>query len=376
VATNTVTTAPGYYSTAIKRIFDGGLIVPHPAGKTASVSSFLKDISGKSKEYADIEERGRKMARIYEDITQTIGNTPLVRVKKLIQSEAVVLAKMECFNPMASVKDRIGLAMIEAAERDGLVTAGTTVVEPTSGNTGIALAFVCAARGYKCVLTMPESMSIERRKVLKALGAEVVLTPAAGGMTGAIEKARQLLAEIPGSFMPQQFNNPANPEIHRKTTAEEIWNDTDGQVDVVIAGVGTGGTITGVAEALKRRKGDIQAVAVEPAQSPVLSQTRGGQEPVPGPHKIQGIGAGFVPEVLNLDLIDEIIAVDEDDAIDWARRAAKEEGLFVGISSGAALKAAAVVAGRPENAGKTIVAIIPSFGERYLSTPLFDHLKE
>ncbi len=312
------------------------------------------------------------MARIYNDITQTIGNTPLVRINKLIRSDATVLAKVEGFNPMASVKDRIGLAMIEAGEREGKITSTTTIIEPTSGNTGIALAFVCAARGYKCVLTMPESMSIERRKVLLALGAEVVLTPADEGMPGAIEKAEGLTEEIPGAFMPQQFNNPANPEIHRKTTAEEIWNDTDGQVNIVIAGVGTGGTITGIAEVLKQRKGDFQAVAVEPAESPVLSQTQAGKEMTPGPHKIQGIGAGFVPKVMNLEAVDEVIKVGQKEAIDFARRAAKEEGLFVGISSGAALKAASVVADRTENAGKTIVVILPDFGERYLSSPLFD----
>jgi cysteine synthase A len=314
------------------------------------------------------------MARIYEDITRTIGNTPLVKVRKLIRSQAVVLAKMESFNPMASVKDRIGLAMIEAAERDGLVGPGTTIVEPTSGNTGIALAFVCAARGYRCVLTMPESMSIERRKVLLAMGARLVLTPAERGMPGAIERARELLAETPGGFMPQQFQNPANPEVHRSTTAEEIWRDTDGAVDALIAGVGTGGTITGCGETLKRRKPGVQVVAVEPLQSPVLTQRRAGRELQPGPHKIQGIGAGFIPDVLNLDVIDEVVTVDQDDAMNMARRAAVEEGLFVGISSGAALAAAAVVAGRAENAGKTLVVIIPSFGERYLSSPLFDHL--
>ncbi len=314
------------------------------------------------------------MARIYNDITQTIGNTPLVKINKLIHSDATVLAKMEGFNPLASVKDRIGLAMIDAAERDGKITSGTTVIEPTSGNTGISLAFVCAARGYKCILTMPESMSIERRKVLRALGAEIVLTPAAEGMPGAIEKAESLLAETPGAFMPQQFNNPANPEIHRKTTAEEIWNDTDGQVDIVIAGVGTGGTITGIAEVIKQRKGDFQAIAIEPLESPVLSQMQEGKEMTPGPHKIQGIGAGFVPNVLNMEMVDEVIKVDQEDAIEWARRAAKEEGLFVGISSGAALKAADIVADRPENAGKTIVVILPDFGERYLSSPLFDYL--
>jgi len=316
------------------------------------------------------------MARIYDDITRTVGNTPLVRVCRLIRSEATVLVKMESFNPMASVKDRIGLAMIDAAERDGEVAPGATIIEPTSGNTGIALAFVCAARGYRCVLTMPESMSVERRKVLRALGADVVLTPAADGMTGAIRKAEELLAERPGAFMPQQFTNPANPEIHRKTTAEEIWNDTDGQVDIIVAGVGTGGTITGVAEALKERRPSLQAIAVEPLQSPVLSQIQAGEEPAPGAHKIQGIGAGFVPAVLNLDVVDEVIKVDQDEAMDFARRAAREEGLFVGISSGAALQAASVVAARPENAGKTIVAILPSFGERYLSSPLFADLGE
>ena len=316
------------------------------------------------------------MARIYEDITQTIGNTPLVRIRRVISSGATVLGKLESFNPLTSVKDRIGLAMIEAAERDGKIAPGTTIIEPTSGNTGIALAFVCAARGYKCLLTMPESMSIERRKVLRALGAEVVLTPAAEGMPGAIDKAEQLLKETQRSFMPQQFNNPANPEIHRRTTAEEIWNDTEGKVDIVVAGVGTGGTITGIAEVIKPRRPNFQAVAVEPLQSPVLSQARGAEKSTPGAHKIQGIGAGFVPNVLNLDLIDEVMKIDQEDAIEFARRAARDEGLFVGISSGAALKAADILAGRPENAGKTIVVILPDFGERYLSSPLFDYLGE
>jgi len=316
------------------------------------------------------------MARIYDDITQTIGNTPLVRVCRLIRSEATVLVKMESFNPMASVKDRIGRAMIDAAERDGRIAPGATIIEPTSGNTGIALAFVCAARGYPCVLTMPESMSVERRKVLRALGAEVVLTPAADGMPGAIRRAEELLAERPGAFMPQQFTNPANPEVHRKTTAEEIWNDTDGQVDLIVAGVGTGGTITGVAEVLKGRRPSLQAIAVEPLQSPVLSQIQAGEELAPGPHKIQGIGAGFVPAVLNLEVVDEVIRVDQDEAMEFARRAAREEGLFVGISSGAALRAASEVAARPESAGKTLVAILPSFGERYLSSPLFADLGE
>ncbi|MHC4716186.1 MAG: cysteine synthase A [Planctomycetota bacterium] len=312
------------------------------------------------------------MARIYEDITATIGNTPLVKVSKVIQSRATVLAKMEGFNPMCSVKDRIGLAMIEEAEREGKISPPATIIEPTSGNTGIGLALVCAARGYKCVLTMPESMSVERRKVLAALGAEVVLTPAAEGMPGTITRANELLKEIPDSFMPQQFENPANPEIHRRTTAEEIWNDTDGQVDIVVGGVGTGGTITGVALAIKPRKKDLQVIAVEPVQSPVLSQTRAGEEPAPGSHMIQGIGAGFVPAVLDMDLVDEVIQVDQNDAMDFARRAAAEEGLFVGISSGAALVAAAEVAARRESAGKTLVVILPDFGERYLSSPLFD----
>jgi len=316
------------------------------------------------------------MPRIYEDITETIGNTPLVKVRKLIQSNATVLAKMECFNPMTSVKDRIGLAMIQAAEREGRMTPDTTIIEPTSGNTGIALAFVCAARGYRCIVTMPESMSIERRKVLRAFGAEVVLTPASGGMAGAIERAKELQKEIPGGLIPQQFINPANPEAHRKTTAEEIWNDTDGQVDIVIAGVGTGGTITGIAEVLKSRKPGLQAIAIEPIQSPVLSQSRAGEELTPGPHKIQGIGAGFVPEVLNMDVVDEVIKIDQEDAVVYARRAAKEEGLFVGVSSGAALKAADMVAARKENAGKTIVVILPDFGERYLSSPLFADISE
>ena len=309
--------------------------------------------------------------KIYDDISRTIGNTPLVRIGKLIDAPAVVLGKMESFNPMASVKDRIGLAMIASAERDGLISAGATVIEPTSGNTGIGLAFVCAARGYKCVLTMPESMSIERRRVLQAPGAEVVLTPAEQGMVGAIDKAEQLSLETPNSFLPHQFNNPANPEAHRKTTAEEIWRDTDGAVDIVISGVGTGGTITGIAEVLKQRKASFQAIAVEPSQSPVLSQAQAGQPLSPGPHEIQGIGAGFVPEVLNLDVVDEVIQVDQADALAYARRAAATEGLFVGISSGAALKAADAVAHRPENKGKTIVAILPDTGERYLTSKLF-----
>lgn len=311
------------------------------------------------------------MGRIYQDITETIGKTPLVMINNVIISEATVLGKLESFNPMASVKDRIALAMIEAAERDKKIAMGTTIIEPTSGNTGIGLALVCAARGYKCILTMPDSMSIERRLVLKALGAKVVLTPAAEGMIGAITRAEQLCEEMPGAFIPQQFDNPANPEVHRRTTAEEIWADTDGEVDIVVAGVGTGGTITGLAEALKDRKPSIRAVAVEPVQSPVISQMRAGEELVSGPHKIQGIGAGFIPSVLDLDIVDEVIPIDQEDAIAFARRAAAEEGLFVGISSGAALKAAEAVAARQDSVGKMIVVILPDFGERYLTSPLF-----
>ena len=308
------------------------------------------------------------MARLFEDITQTVGNTPLVRIRRIIPGAARVYGKLEFLNPLSSVKDRIGVAMIEAAERDGQMTPGTEVIEPTSGNTGIALAFVCAARGYRLTLTMPESMSLERRKLLAALGANLVLTPAEKGMTGAIEEARKLAAARPGAFMPNQFENPANPEIHRRTTAEEVWRDTGGQIDIFIAGVGTGGTITGVGEVLKARRPAVRIVAVEPAGSPVLS---GGK---PGRHKIQGIGAGFVPAVLNTKVIDEVVQVRDDEAFAMARRAAKEEGLLVGISSGAALHAAQIVAQRPENAHKTIVVLLPSFGERYLSSPLFDNL--
>ena len=314
------------------------------------------------------------MATIFQDITETTGRTPLVRIRKLIRGKATVLAKLEGHNPLSSVKDRIGLAMIEAAEREGKINEKTLIVDPTSGNTGIALAFVAAARGYRLLLPMPESMSLERRKVLKALGAELVLTPAAEGMKGAINKAGEILANTPGAFMPQQFENPANPEIHRRTTAEEIWADTDGKADILVSGVGTGGTITGVAEVIKSRKPSFKAIAVEPAQSPILTQTLAGQPLKPGPHKIQGIGAGFVPKVLNLKIVDEVIAVDQAEAIDWARRAAREEGIFVGISSGAALRAAGIAAARPDSAGKMIVVILPSFGERYLSTVLFEHL--
>ena len=294
----------------------------------------------------------------------------------MIKSGARVLVKLEGFNPMSSVKDRIGLAMLDAAAASGKVGPGTTIIEPTSGNTGIALALVCASRGNPCILTMPESMSIERRKVLRALGAEVILTPAEQGMPGAIAKAEELASKIKDSYVPQQFENPANPEVHERTTAQEIWRDTAGEVDCVVAGVGTGGTITGIAHALKALKPSFRAVAVEPAQSAVLTQTRAGEPAAPGPHKIQGIGAGFVPGVLDLDAVDEVIAVDQEESMEWARRAAREEGFFVGISSGAALRAADMLAQRPEMEGKTIVVILPSFGERYLSTPLFDQLDE
>ena len=317
------------------------------------------------------------MARVFEDVTRTIGNTPLVRVRRIIRSGANVLAKLEGMNPMGSVKDRIGLAMIEAAEREGKIRRGeTTVIEPTSGNTGISLAVVCAARGYHCILTMPESMSVERRKVLLALGSELVLTPAAEGMPGAIKKAEELLAKTPGAFMPQQFNNPANPEVHRLTTAREIWDDTDGKVDIFIAGVGTGGTITGVAQELKRRKSGFQAIAVEPAQSPILTQAKEHRDLAPGPHKIQGIGAGFKPEVLDMSVVDEVIQVTDEDAFVVARRIIREEGILCGISSGANTWAAVQLAKRPDNAGKTIVTVHPSTGERYLSTDLFADLRQ
>ena len=311
--------------------------------------------------------------RVYDSIIDTIGGTPLVRINRLVpEGGGIVLAKCEFFNPLASVKDRIGVNMIETAEAAGLLTPDSVIVEPTSGNTGIALAFVCAAKGYRCILTMPESMSIERRRLLKHLGAEVVLTPGDKGMKGAINKAQEIADETPHSFIPGQFSNPANPEIHMKTTAEEIWQDTGGKVDFLVAGVGTGGTMTGVGEVIKQRNPDFKCIAVEPVNSPVIRQTMEGKEVKPGPHKIQGIGAGFVPDNLHLKVVDETILVDNDDAFKWARRLAQEEGILGGISSGGNMCAAAQVAARPENKGKVIVTIMCSFGERYLSTPLFE----
>lgn len=306
------------------------------------------------------------MSEIFENISGTTGSTPLVRLNKISKGlAAVLIAKLEFRNPLGSVKDRIGVAMIEAAERQGLIQADTVIVEPTSGNTGIALAFVCAVKGYRLILTMPETMSMERRKLLKHLGAELILTPGSAGIKGSISKAREIISGLPKAYMPDQFSNPANPEIHRQTTAEEIWRDTRGGIDLLVAGVGTGGTITGVAEVIKKRKPSFKAVAVEPAASPVLS---GGN---PGAHKIQGIGAGFIPQVLNTSIIDEVITVTNEQAFEMAREAARLEGVLCGISSGAALAAAVEIAKRPESSGKQIVVIFPSTGERYLSTELF-----
>lgn len=310
--------------------------------------------------------------RIYDDITQCIGQTPLIRLRRVVgDAKATVAAKMENFNPLWSVKDRIGVSMINAGERDGKITKDTVIIEPTSGNTGIGLAFTCAARGYKLVVTMPETMSLERRRLLKAFGADIVLTPGEKGMNGAVARAKELVASTPNSFMPQQFENPANPEIHRKTTAEEIWKDTDGKVDILVSGVGTGGTITGVSEVLKQRKPSFKAIAVEPVASPVITQKMKGDPIQPGRHRIQGIGAGFIPGVLNLKIIDEVIQVNDEDGFAMARRLAREEGMLCGISCGAAAHVAVQVAQRPENAGKLIVVVLPDLGERYLSTPLF-----
>ncbi len=315
-------------------------------------------------------ETGR--GRIYDDITQTIGNTPLIRLRRITQGcLAEVLAKLENFNPLWSVKDRIGVAMIDAAEAAGKIGKDTLIVEPTSGNTGIALAFTCAARGYRLTVTMPESMSLERRRLLKAFGAEIVLTPASEGMPGAVRRAEELVRDNPNAFMPQQFKNPANPEIHRKTTAEEIWNDTQGRIDIFVAGVGTGGTITGCGEILKQRNSNLKVVAVEPVNSPILTQKQKGDPIKPGPHKIQGIGAGFIPDILNFEVIDEVLTIRDEEAFETARRLAREEGMLCGISCGAAAAGALQVARRPENAGKRVVVILPDLGERYLSTPLF-----
>lgn len=310
--------------------------------------------------------------RIHDDITQCIGNTPLVRLRRVTEGcVATVVAKIENMNPLWSVKDRIGAAMIDAAERDGLIKDDTVIIEPTSGNTGIGLAYVCAARGYKLMVTMPESFSLERRRMLKALGAELVLTPAADGMPGAVRKAEELAAANKNYYMPQQFKNPANPAIHRKTTAEEIWRDTEGTIDIFVSGVGTGGTITGVGEVIKSRKPNLHVVAVEPANSPVITQKRAGEPIKPGKHTIQGIGAGFIPGVLNVDVIDEVVQVTDDDAMETARGMARTEGLMCGISSGAAAWAAIQLARRPENAGKLLVVVLPDIGERYLSTKLY-----
>ena len=314
---------------------------------------------------------------VYNNITELVGNTPLVRLNKITDgAAATVLLKLEFFNPASSVKDRIALAMIEDAEARGILHPDSVIVEPTSGNTGIGLAFVCAAKGYRCILTMPDTMSVERRLLLRGYGAELVLTPGTEGMRGAIAEAERIAAKTPRAFVPQQFKNPANPAVHRRTTAEEIWNDTDGAADFIVAGVGTGGTLSGVAEVIKERKPSFRAVAVEPVESPVITQTREGLPIKPGPHKLQGIGAGFVPDNLDMAVVDEVIEVTTEDSVKWARRCAVEEGILIGLSSGAAVCAAMQVAHRPENAGKTIVAIVPSNGERYLSTILFADLRD
>ena len=309
---------------------------------------------------------------IHEEITHCIGNTPLVRLRRVTYGcVAQVIAKVENMNPLWSVKDRIGRAMIDAAERDGLINSETTIIEPTSGNTGIALAYVCASRGYKMQVTMPDSMSVERRRLVAALGAEVILTPGAEGMPGAIRKATEIASQNENYFMPQQFKNPANPEVHRQTTAQEIWRDTDGQIDILVAGVGTGGTITGCSEALKEKNPNLQSIAVEPITSPVITQRKAGQDLMPGKHSIQGIGAGFIPDVLNVDIIDEVITIKDEEAIQTARNLSTMEGLFCGISCGAAAAAALTVAKRPENKDKMIVVVLPDLGERYLSTNLY-----
>ena len=310
--------------------------------------------------------------KIYDDITQCVGDTPLIRMRRVVgDAKATVAAKLENFNPLWSVKDRIAVHMINTAEKEGKIKEGTVIIEPTSGNTGIGLAFTCAARGYKLIVTMPETMSLERRRLLKAFGAEIVLTIGEKGMSGAVAKAEELIANTPNSFMPQQFMNPNNPDTHRKTTAEEIWRDTDGKIDILVSGVGTGGTITGISEVLKARKPSFKAIAVEPSSSPVITQRMKGEDIKPGRHKIQGIGAGFIPGVLNLSIIDEVILVSDEDSFNMTRRMAKEEGFLCGISCGAAAFAAVQVAHRPENAGKLIVVVLPDLGERYLSTPLF-----
>jgi len=311
--------------------------------------------------------------RIHEDIVQCIGNTPLVRLRRVTRgAPATVVAKLESFNPLWSVKDRIARAMIEAAERDGKIKPGTVIIEPTSGNTGIGLAYVCAARGYRLTVTMPDSMTVERRRLIRALGADIILTPAADGMKGAVRKAEEIVKENPDKFfMPQQFTNPANPEVHRRTTAEEIWNASGGKIDILVSGVGTGGTITGVSEVIKTRRPEMKAIAVEPAKSPVISQYRSGEPLQPSRHAIQGIGAGFIPGNLNVEVVDDVVQVQDEDAVSSARALAESEGIFCGISSGAAAWAAVEVAHRPENKGKLIVVVLPDLGERYLSTPLY-----